>query len=197
MNTPPAGINLATRPFRRERAQVAARIAGCLLLTLSLLVLVVMVVRERRHASALRRTIAEERVQLERVASEQSRYQAVLGKPGNVDVFSESVFYNELIARRGVSWTRVFDDLGRVLPESVRLVSVRLPQVAAESEGGTNHVQLDMVVGASQPQAVLDLLRQLEASPLFGAATVLSQQPPAQNDPLFRYRVSVPYVQRF
>jgi len=39
-------------------------------------------------------------------------------------------------------------------------------------------------------------LKRLEASSLFGAASVVSQQPPTQNDPLYKYRVTVNYAQQ-
>jgi hypothetical protein len=52
-------------------------------------------------------------------------------------------------------------------------------------------------VGTQQPEAILTLLKNFQASSLFGAAAMSSQQPPTQNDPLFRFRLSVPYVQKF
>jgi type IV pilus assembly protein PilN len=79
----------------------------------------------------------------------------------------------------------------------VRLISLRLPYVAAENAGGRNHVQLDMTVGSEQPQAVLELFKRMQGSGLFGAPYIVSQDAPTQNEPLFRYRMSVPYVQKF
>ena len=195
MNHFPAPINLATQPFRRERALGAVLVAGCTLLTLSLVVFTILYLHERHQAAALKATIHKDQAQLAQLQRQQAQFQGVLGKPANVDVLSKSVFYNELIARRAVSWTRVLDDLGKVMPYNVRLVSMRLPQVAPEEEGARNHIQLDMTVGAEQPQAVLDLLNKLQQSPVFGPSTLISQTPPSQNDPQFHYRVSVPYVQ--
>jgi type IV pilus assembly protein PilN len=96
-----------------------------------------------------------------------------------------------------VSWTRVFEDLEPVMPYNVRLVSVRLPQVPPSDTSATNHAQLDMTVGTDRPEAVIELLKRLVASPLFGPARQVNQQPPTQNDPLYRYRISVAYVQKF
>ena len=59
-----------------------------------------------------------------------------------------------------------------------------------------NLVQLDMVVGSQSPEPVIELLRRLENSQLFGATALLSSQPPSQNEPLYRYRVSVHYAQK-
>jgi Tfp pilus assembly protein PilN len=197
MNTPPIGINLASQPFRRERAEMVSLAAVCAILTVSLLVLVVLVYKERRQVSKLKRSIAAEQQQLTALDRQQSQFQGIIARPANADVFSKSVLYNEIIARRAVSWTRTFDDLERVMPTNVQLVALRLPQVIASNEGDQNHVELDLTVGTQQPEAILTLLKNFQASSLFGAAAMSSQQPPTQNDPLFRFRLSVPYVQKF
>jgi hypothetical protein len=78
------------------------------------------------------------------------------------------------------------------MPYNVRLVSVRLPEVDLQ-----NAVLLDMVVGATDVQPVLQLLRKLEASPQFGPAEVPNSSPPSQTDNFFKYHVSVRYAQKF
>ena len=95
-----------------------------------------------------------------------------------------------------MSWTHVFKDVETVMPPNMRLVALRLPQVPSEDIGGIDHVQLDMVVGTDRPDAMIQLLKSLQESPLFGAAAVVNQQPPTQNDPLYRYRVTVAYAQK-
>jgi len=82
-------------------------------------------------------------------------------------------------------------DLEKVLPGNVRLISIQLPHIS-----GQGRVTLDMIVGAQAPEPVLDFLRRLEGSPLFGAAAVSTYMAPNQNDPLYRYRVSVEYAQK-
>ncbi|MGC2658771.1 MAG: hypothetical protein WA324_12505 [Bryobacteraceae bacterium] len=193
--TSPA-INLASQPFRRERAANAAYFGLCIALTCSLLALAVLILHERAQAADLRRMIDQQQTTLHRLETEQAQYTSVLGKPQNADVFSTSVFLNELIARRGVSWTRAFADIEKVMPYNLRLVTVRLPQVPSQQAGDINHVQLDMVVGTDKPEAVLDFLKRLQASPLFGSAELMNSAPPTQNDPLYRYRITVAYAQK-
>jgi hypothetical protein len=193
---PPTTINLASEPFRRERAQNAAVAMICAGLTVSLLVLIMLIVHARAQAADLRRVIATDRAELQRLRSQESQYSSFVSKPANADVFATSVLLNELIARRGVSWTRVFKDVATVMPANVRLEGVRLPQVAAEQGTGINRVQLDMMVGTDRPEAVIDLLRRLQQSSLFGPAQVMTQTPPTQNDPLYKYRVTVAYAQK-
>ncbi len=192
----PSEINIASQPFRRERAQNAALAVVGMALTVSLLALLILILRERVQVADLRRSINSENAELAAIQRAQAQYSTVLAKPGNADVVSQSVLLNELIARRSVSWTRVFEDLGTVLPTNMRLLSVRLPQVAAEKGTGRNRVELDMVVGTEQPPAMLTFLRKLQESKLFGAASVMTQTPPSQNDPLYKYRLTVAYAQQ-
>jgi len=192
----PSDINLASQPFRRERAQNAAVAAVVVALMVSLAVLAGLILHGRAEAAGLRKVITSQRAELAGWQRSQSSYASVLNRPGNADVFAQSVLLNELIARRAVSWTRVFDDLGTVLPNNMRLLSIRLPQVAAENGTIRDRVQLDMWVGTEQPAAVIGFLKRLEESSLFGDASVMTQAPPTQNDPLYKYRLTVAYAQQ-
>jgi type IV pilus assembly protein PilN len=58
------------------------------------------------------------------------------------------------------------------------------------------NVALDMIVGAQTPTPVIEFLKHLESSPRFGPATVHNSAPPTDNEPLYRYRVSVKYAQQ-
>lgn len=190
------GINLASQPFRRERAENAAYALICAVLAFSLLILVSLIMHARGQAAQLRGGIEAQDRQLKALQRQDAQFSAILTRPQNADVFSRSVFLNELIARRGVSWTHVFEDLEKVMPSNMRLMGIRLPQVAAEQSTELNHIELEMTVGTDRPDSVIELLRHLEESPLFGSAQVMSQNPPTQNDPLFKYRLNVAYVQK-
>jgi type IV pilus assembly protein PilN len=71
-----------------------------------------------------------------------------------------------------------------------------LPQVDSEDPNSVNRVQLDMIVGTTRPESVITLLKNLQNSALFGAASLVTATPPSQNDPLYKYRVTVPYDQK-
>src|SRR5687768_7514948 len=99
-------INLASEPFRRHRAMIVASsvLAGLLVLTLSLLV--VMIVHERDQKRDVREATAKAEEQLARLTSEQAALEATMRKTENADVLERSVFLNTLIMRKSVSWTR-------------------------------------------------------------------------------------------
>ena len=114
-----------------------------------------------------------------------------LRQPANASILERSLLLNTLVERKSVSWTRIFADLEAVMPPNVRLIQVRLPQIDSR-----NQVLLDMVVGSQSPEPVITFLKQLQASPRFGPATVHNSAPPTDNEPLYRYRVSVNYAQK-
>ncbi len=183
-------INLASEPFRKDRPLLVASALTAVLLTGVLLMLITIIVKQRDAARESRDLSAGIEAQLKQVNAGHARLEAQLRQPLNAAVMDRSVFLNALILRKGISWTRLFGDLEKVFPGSVRLVTVR-PYVTSE-----NLIQLDMVVGSQTPDPVIDLLKRLERSATFGAVALLSSQPPTQNEPLYRYRVSVSYAQK-
>jgi type IV pilus assembly protein PilN len=194
----PFELNIASQPFRRERAEMTGVLLACGLLVISALVLGGLILHSRAAVTDLNARIAEDSAKLSALQLQQGRFGAVLSKPDNTEVFSYSVFLNQLIARRGLSWSRIFKDLEEILPSSVRLLAIRLPQVAEEDADGVNRVQLDMVVGTTQPEQFLILLKRLEQASNFGSTAVVSATPPSQNgnDPYFKYRLTVAYAQK-
>lgn len=194
---PSTPINLASAPFGRERAQNALLLGLCAALLASLLIATGLIFRQQTQAKSIKATIEKETAQLRLLDRQQANLQAVLKKPENAEIFAKSAFLNSIIARRAVSWTKVFEDLEKVMPYNVRLVTVRLPQVSAEETSGGNRILLDMTVGAERPESILDFLKKLEKSDQFGPASVANSQPPTQTDSHYRYRINVTYTQKF
>jgi hypothetical protein len=184
-------INLATEPFRRDRPMLVAFAALSLLLALGLAFEVKTIISERQQGAEIHVIINRLNAQLGGISKEQAKLSALLRKPQNAEVMERSLFLNQLIDRKAISWTKLFADLEKVMPYNVRLVSVRLPEIDNE-----NTVLLDMVVGAKEGAPLQDLVKHLEASPQFGETNVLSTTPPSQTDPFVRYHVVVSYAQK-
>jgi len=184
-------INLASEPFRRTRATMAAAVGACSLLAILLIGQLSWLLAQRGQASDTRRQIDAYHAQLQSIARQQGTLEAMLRRPDNAAVLDQSMLLNSLIQRKAISWTRLFADLEKVVPYNVELVSVRLPQIDMQ-----NRVLLDMVVGAKDATPILDLLRRLEAAPEFGSPSVYSSIPPGQNEKLLRYRITVNYAQK-
>jgi len=183
-------LNLASEPFRRDRPAMVASMAAALLLLSVLVAQLWIVWVERDEAAEARAELAQLEAQGQRLEREQAQVQAQLRRPENAAVVERTRFLNSLLQRKGVSWARLFGDLETVLPPNVRLASVR-PQIDAD-----NQIQLDLLVAAEDAPPVIDLLMRLEASPLFGKTAIANWLPPSPSEPLYRYRLTVNYVQK-
>ena len=183
-------INLASQPFRRDRAMLAASIAVSVMLAVTLAGLVLLAVSNRGQYADERREVAALERQIRSLTAQQGRLDGVLRQPENAEVLERSVFLNALLIRKGVSWTRILADLERILPPNVRIIQIH-PSINARDQ-----VTLDMTLGAQSPQPLIELLKALEESPLFGSVFDHSSMPPTQSEPLYRYHVSVNYAQK-
>lgn len=182
-------INLASQPFRRDRAMLAASIAVSVLLVGTLGVLISLALADRTQLADVHHEIDRLNAQVRRVSAEQARLDGVLRRPENAEVLERSVFLNDLLLRKGISWTRIFADLEKALPYNVRVVQIH-PVVDAQ-----NHIMLDMQVASESPEPVIQLLKTLAQAPFSNPEPKL-QQAPSQSEPLWRYRVSVDYAQK-
>jgi type IV pilus assembly protein PilN len=183
-------INLASQPFRRDRAMVVASLAVCALLVGTLGILISLARADNRQLADVRTEVSRLEAQIRKVTAEQTRLDAVLRKPENAEVLEQSVFINSLLIRKGISWTRILADMEKVLPFNVRIIQIH-PTLNA-----SNQVMLDMTVGSENQAAVIQFLQTLEQSPMFGSVLDHSVLPPTQAEPIYRYHVSVVYAQK-
>jgi hypothetical protein len=184
-------VNLASEPFRRDRPMLVASSACAVVLVALLGVLIYLIVSERGRQTETRTAVAKLNSELRAISAEQAKLDGILHQPMNAEVLERSMLLNSLILRKSISWTKLYADIEGVKPDNVRLVQVRLPQINSRNE-----VTLDMEVGAANPSQMIDFLKRLEESPLFGPPNTSRKSPPTQNEPLWRYRVMVSYAQK-
>jgi type IV pilus assembly protein PilN len=182
-------INLASEPFRRDRAMLVASIAVSLVLVAMLGGLVSLALDDRAQLADVRGDISRLNQEIRRVMSEQAQLETVLRRPENAEVLERSVFINALLARKGISWTRIFADLEKRVPHNVRVIQIH-PSIDSQYR-----VSLDMTVASESPAAGIDLLKALESEP-FSLPAIRQTMPPTQSEPFFRYRLSVDYAQK-
>ena len=183
-------LNLAREPMRRHRPMLIASAAVAVLLSLSLAALISLAITDQHSVEDSRKVLAQVQRQMNKLNAEQAQVDKQIRLPENASVLDRSVLFNALIRRKGISWTRIFSDLETVLPYNVRIVSIR-PQL-----NGRDELSLDMVVAAEAPEPVIDFVAKLEGSDVFGNVTQTAQTPPTQNDPYFRFRLTVTYDQK-
>ncbi len=184
-------INLASEPFRQDRPAFVATLVMGGVLGLLLILQSFLVYQERSRMAETREAIEKLNKDVMQLNAEQAKFDGAMRLPENAEALQRSLLLNTLIDRKSISWTRMFADIAQVMPADVRLITVRLPNINSQNE-----VLLDMVVGAKNPEPVIQLIRRLEAAPMFGPTTIHTQLPPGQNEPLYRARISVSYAQK-
>ena len=159
-------INLASQPYEDARQfwmRWGTAVGAVALLTLVLLALdVTGWVNARRDRAA----IAEK----EALIADRDRLRAdaerILSLPENRTTRDESQFLNQLIERKAFSWTRVLENLEKVMPPHVHLESIS-PQLDEDNQLG-----LKMTVAGDSRDRALELARRMEDSRRFAQTRV-------------------------
>ena len=183
-------INLASEPFRKDRALLVASAAVGVLLVISLGALIMLANADNAQLADLRKEVAHLHSQIGASVKQQADFEAVIRKPQNAQVLELSVFLNTLLSRKGISWTRILADLEKTMPANVKMLNIQ-PYVT-----GRNQISLSLQVGAEAPEPVILFYKALESSDSFGGVTQNIYQPPSQAEPLYRYRFTVNYAQK-
>jgi type IV pilus assembly protein PilN len=168
-------INLASRPY--EDAQQFWRrwglgLAGVSLLTLILLFLTV---SGWYNARLDRRKMNDLRAQIAERDKERADAEALMNRSENRSVRDRSQYLNMLIARKAFSWTKAFEDLERVMPARLHLVSIK-PRLNED-----NQLSIDMVVAGDSRSQALELIRRMEESHAFHQTEISSESQSVQS----------------
>lgn len=107
-----------------------------------------------------RNLIAQRQQQIADRDQEKSKAEAILNLPENRSTRDRSQFLNDLFRRKAFSWTRVFEDLERVMPARLHVVSIQ-PALA------DNELEIKLVVAGESRERALELVRKMESSQRF------------------------------
>src|SRR6202140_4693672 len=162
-------INLATRPYEDAREFWGRWGLGVGLLAASTLLLIGFAVQSWIHAGRDRQEIRSLQQQIAERDGERAKAQAFLDLSANRSTRDQSQFLNGLIQRKSFSWTRVFEDLERVMPSTLHVVSLR-PEINDQ-----NQMQLDMKVACQTRGAAVELVHRMEGSRHFQGAQLVQE----------------------
>lgn len=162
-------INLASQPYEDARQfwmrwGTALGILGLLTLVLLVLDITGWVNAHRdRAAMAQKQAMIADR---DRLRAEADR---ILSLPDNRTTRDQSRYLNELIERKAFSWTRVLENLERVMPPRVHLVSIS-PELDEDNE-----LALKMTVAGDSRDRAIELSKRMEESRRFVQTTIIRE----------------------
>jgi type IV pilus assembly protein PilN len=108
-----------------------------------------------------RSLIAQREQQIAARDQEKEKAEAILNLPENRSTRDRSLFLNDLFRRKAFSWTRVFEDLERVMPARLHLISIQ-PATNADKQ-----LEFKLVVAGESRERALELVRKMESSQRF------------------------------
>jgi Tfp pilus assembly protein PilN len=182
-------LNLASQPFRRDRALLVASLGVCAALVATLGILISLAMADRAQSADVRGELSRLNRRIQTLQVEQAKVDTVLRQPENAEVLERSVFLNALLLRKGISWTQIFADLEGIVPYNVKIVQIR-PSVNGQV------VSLDMALASESPEPVIKFMKALGESKIFSNPDPKGYQAPSQSEPLYHYRISVDYAQK-
>jgi type IV pilus assembly protein PilN len=162
-------INLASQPYEDARQfwmRWGTAVGAVGLLTLVLLALdVTGWVNARRDRAAIgqKKAMIADRDQL------RANAETTLNLPENRSTRDQSQFLNGLIERKAFSWTRVLENLEKVMPPRVHLMSIN-PQLDEDNQLG-----LKMTVAGDSRDRAIELARRMEESRRFAQTNIIAE----------------------
>jgi type IV pilus assembly protein PilN len=159
-------INLASQPYEDAR-QFWMRWGTALgILGLLTLVLLVLDITGWLGAHKDRVVMAQTRALIADRDHTRAEADRVLNQPENRTTRDQSRYLNELIERKAFSWTRVLENLEKVMPPRVHLVSIS-PQLDENNE-----LALKMTVAGDSWDRGVELQRRMEESRRFAQTAI-------------------------
>jgi len=183
-------INLASQPYE-DSQQFWLRWGSALgVVAILTLVLLFLTVDGWYNARRDRAKIAQLRSEIAARDQERLTAESILNEPQNRATRDESRFLNQLIQRKAFSWTRVLEDLERVMPARVHVVSIQ-PDLSDE-----NQLLLKMIVAGDSRDRGIELARRMEDSHHFAQTYVTGESfsPALGNGDNVQFEITAVYV---
>jgi|SRR5882762_2260914 len=162
-------INLATHRYEDARQFWVRWGAGLGVLGITTLALLATAISGLYDARLDHRKIAELQAKIAERDRERTNAEALLSRPENRTMRDKSQYLNELIARKAFSWTKAFEDLERVMPPRLHVVSIA-PELNED-----NQLAIKMVVAGDSSDRAIELARRMEGSQHFRDTRIESQ----------------------
>jgi type IV pilus assembly protein PilN len=154
-------INLATQPYEDSQQLWVRWGSGAAVIGLFTLMLLYMVITGWISARKDRNLIRQREEQIAERDNEKTKAEVILSLPENRNTRDRSQFLNDLFQRKAFSWTKVFEDLERVMPARLHVVSIH-PEMPNE-----NQLQIKLKVAGESHERALELVRKMEGSQRF------------------------------
>jgi type IV pilus assembly protein PilN len=154
-------INLASQKYEDVRMFVSR--AGAATLAMVVFTLLLSVLAWFNYSSSRKSSahIRELEQKINDLQQQRDKAVRVENLPENRVVMDENNYWNRQINRRGFSWTQLFNDLQKIMPGRVYVISVA-PELTPD-----NQLKLKMTIGGDSSEDLNTLVKKMEGSKKF------------------------------
>lgn len=185
-------INLASHRYEASGPvwlRWGGAVAGLALLTLILLYTALSGWITARKDRSL---IAQREEQIAARDRQKAKAEETLNLASNRGTRDRAQFLNDLFQRKAFSWTKVFEDLERVMPARLHVVSI-------QPEKADNQLEIKLIVAGESRDRALELVKKMEGSQRFQQIQIEQEsnqqgQSPGDN---MQMSISASYVPEF
>jgi type IV pilus assembly protein PilN len=185
-------INLASRPYE-DSGPLWVRWGGALAgLSLFTLILLYTALSGWADSRKDHRLIEQRQQQIAARDLQRAKAEETLSLPANRGTRDRAEFLNDLFLRKAFSWTRVFEDLERVMPARLHVVSIH-------PDKADNQLKIKLVVAGESRDRALELVRKMEGSQRFQQTQIEQESTQAGQTPgdNVQFDISALYVPDF
>lgn len=159
-------INLASRPYQDAHEFWMRWGTGLAVACILSLALLASTITGWDNARRDRATIADLRAKIEQRDQLRAEAEDFLNRPENRTTRDESKIINSLIERKAFSWTRLLEDMEKVMPPGVHLVSIQ-PKLDDD-----NQLAVKMTVAGRSRDRAIELAHRMEESRRFTQTSI-------------------------
>ncbi|HKT23037.1 MAG TPA: PilN domain-containing protein [Terriglobales bacterium] len=153
-------VNLASRPYEDEGRFYRQWGTALVLTALFTAFMVFISIRHYQDSQREWESARQAQARLAELKRESAMAQQVLARPENRGTRDESQFLNSAILKKSFSWTKLMEDMEKVMPAGLRVTSIApLDQ--------RNRFTLKIEVEGENRDTAVELLRNMEKSPHF------------------------------
>jgi type IV pilus assembly protein PilN len=154
-------INLASRPYEDAKEFWQRWGMGLVAMGLITAALFGFTLWKWNKAASDRAKISSLQYQIAELDGKIAHSQLVLDRAENRTLREQSNYLNNLFQQKAFSWTKVFEELERVMPPRLHVVSIR-PDISLD-----NQLEVKLTVAGDSRDRVIDLVRKMEDSKHF------------------------------
>lgn len=117
-----------------------------------------------------------------------ARAETILNRPENRTLREQSSYLNNLFQQKAFSWTKIFEELERVMPPRLHVVSMR-PEMTSD-----NQLEIKLTVAGESRDRAIDLVRKMEDSQHFQQTHISQESGSGQAGDSVQFEISAFYI---